>query len=147
VKSATEIADPELQAYPKQAAAFVGGFAWCRAVTQCQLAFAVAGILGVFRVDLEPGVGADPTVWVVVGDLPPAYLAFEPTDTWQDALDGYVSEMRVWVEAARTGGDVADLIPVNVPPTAEYAEQLVRRLDFIQRNLLDVEAESIEGDA
>ena len=147
MKSVAEIEHPEVQAYAAQAVAFLSGFRWCNDVTRCSLAFAVAGILGVFRVDIVPGGGADPTVWVVVGDVPPAYLAYEPDDSWQDALRGYVEEMRLWTEAARAGADVAELIPLNVSPTPEHAAMLASRLDFIERNLLEMPAESIEGDA
>ena len=147
MKSVAEIEHPEVKAYAQRATAFVRGFRWCRDVTACTLGFAVAGILGVFRIDLVPGEGADPTVWVVVGDLPPAYLYYEPSDSWQDALRDYVEEMRRWAQAAATGGEVSELIPVNVPPTPEYAAMLSSRLDFLERTLLDVPPESLEGDA
>lgn len=49
----------------------------------------------VFRVELMPLFGADPIVWFVVGDFPPAYIAFEQGDTWQDVCvapdDRYVT--------------------------------------------------------
>jgi hypothetical protein len=83
----------------------------------------------------------------VVGDLPPAYIAYEEGDTWQDALRGYVEEMGLWVSAVRDGRSVKELIPVNVHPTATYAEQLNTRLDFIRTEFLDANAESLEGDA
>ena len=115
-------------------------------MSACTLGFAVAGVLGVFLVDIVPGEGADPTVWVIVGDVPPAYVVHEPGDSWQDALRGYVGEMRAWRDAAAKGADVAELIPVNVPPTPQYVAMLSSRLDFLEHNLLDVPAESIEGD-
>jgi hypothetical protein len=146
VKPVTEIEHPEVRAYAQRAIAFISDFRWCRDVTACALGFAVAGILGVFRVDLVPDGGADPTVWVIVGDLPPAYIAYDAGDSWQDALRGYVAEMREWTVAAATGADVSGLIPVNVPPTPDYAAQLSGRLDFLERNLLDVGPESFEGD-
>ena len=146
MKSVAEIENPEVQALAQRAIAFLRDFRWCRDVTACTLGFAVAGVVGVFRVDLVPDAGADPTVWVIVGDLPPAYIAFEPDDSWQDALRGYVMEMRLWTEAAATGGDVSELIPVNVPPTPEYAAMLAGRLDFLERNLVEVDPESLEGD-
>jgi hypothetical protein len=146
VKTLAEIENPEVQDLAQRAIAFVRGFRWCLDVSACSLAFAVAGVLGIFRVELVPGEGADPTVWVIVGDLPPAYLWFDTDDTWQDALRGYVEEMRRWTEAAATGGDVSELIPVNVPPTPEYAAMLSGRLDFLERHLIDVDPGSLEGD-
>jgi len=85
-------------------------------------------------------------VWVVVGDLPPAYLAHEVDDSWQDALRGYVEEMSVWVEAARSGSSLDDVIPVNVPPTPEYADMLASRLDFIRTRFVEVDPDSVASD-
>jgi hypothetical protein len=99
-------------------------------------AFTAAGAIGVFQVDLEPLGNGDPIVWCVVGDLPPAYLPFSPADTWKDALASYVFEMRRWVVAAEVGEPVDLLIPVNAPPTPEFAGMLAARLDLIEQQLL-----------
>ena len=85
-------------------------------------------------------------VWVVVGDVPSAYLVHEPGDSWQDALREYVAEMNSWVTAVRTGTSLDDVIPVNAPPTMEYANMLASRLDFIQTRLVDVDPASVESD-
>lgn len=85
-------------------------------------------------------------VWIIVGDLPSAYIVHEPGDSWQDALLGYVAEMDRWVDAARTGAPVEDLIPVDAAPTPENANMLASRLDFIRTNLLDVDPDSVESD-
>jgi hypothetical protein len=81
--------------------------------------------------------GVDEWLWVVVGDLPPAYLVADGNPTWQEALAGYIDEMRRWVDAAMAGAPVDDLIPVNTPPTAEYAEMLGSRLRTLEETLLD----------
>jgi hypothetical protein len=52
--------------------------------------------------------------------------------------------MQEWVDAARAGGSVADLIPVNVPPTVENAERLGRRLQFIDEEILSQYADDLE---
>jgi hypothetical protein len=148
MKSVAEIEHPEVRALAERAEEYVARFAWCEAVTRCALGFAVAGVLGVFRIDLVPAdATVDPTVWVVVGDLPPAYIAFEEGDTWQDALRGYVDEMQAWVDAVRAGESIDDLIPVNAAPTSVYADLLDSRLGFLRQRLLDVAPEELEGDA
>jgi hypothetical protein len=129
-----------------RAVRFVQAFPWCIHVTRCMPAFAVAGVVGVFQIDLQPAVGADPTVWAVTGDVPPAYVAFEENDSWRDALEGYVYEMQAWVDAVAAGTSVDDLIPVNVLPTRDYAEMLNSRLGFIRRNLLEVDPASLSSD-
>jgi hypothetical protein len=86
------------------------------------------------------------SVWVVVGDLPSAYIVHEPGDLWQDALTGYVSEMERWVNAVRAGASLNNVIPVNVRPSREYADMLSSRLDYIRSRLLDVDPDSVESD-
>jgi hypothetical protein len=44
--------------------------------------------------------------------------------------------MREWTAAVKAGNPVDDLIPVNVPATAEWGHELERRLEFIERKLL-----------
>jgi hypothetical protein len=78
----------------------------------------------------------DEWIWVVVGDVPSAYIATQAADTPGAALDAYIGAMEEWVEAARSGSSVADLIPVGVPPTEQYAELLARRLEFLDREIL-----------
>ena len=147
MKPAGQILDPDVRVLASRATEFVAGFRWCQQVTGCALAFAIAGVLGIFRIDLRPTAEADPVVWVVVGDLPSAYLAYEEGDGWQDALGGYVEEMQACVDAARAGASIEDLIPVNAPPTPEYVQMLASRLEFLRRNLLEVDPDSVEGDA
>ncbi|WP_292509327.1 hypothetical protein [Mesorhizobium sp.] len=44
--------------------------------------------------------------------------------------------MEEWVEAARQGKSVGDLIPVNVPANPANAEMLDRRLKFLDEKVL-----------
>jgi hypothetical protein len=52
------------------------------------------------------------------------------------ALEGYICEMRGWVELARDGQMSRDVIPVNVPATPEWAKGLVGRLQFLESHVL-----------
>jgi hypothetical protein len=126
---------------------FLAGQRWCGSVRQVTPVFAIAGVLGVFRCSLLPShPDADVMVWVVVGDLPSAYLVHEPGDSWQDALRSYVEEMEMWVEAVRAGGALDEVIPVSAPATPEYADMLASRLGFIRDRLVDVDPDSVESD-
>lgn len=58
-------------------------------------------------------------IWVIVGDLPPAYITTENNANPACALDGYITEMKEWVEAVRMGKPTSERIPVNAPPTFE----------------------------
>jgi hypothetical protein len=80
--------------------------------------------------------GVDEWLWVVVGDLPSAYLVTDDNPTPASALEAYVAEMSAWVDAVENGRPVADLIPVNVPPTRENSQQLRNRLTFLSANVI-----------
>lgn len=126
---------------------FLAGQRWVSRVHGVTPVFAIAGVLGVFRCALIPSQpDADVMVWVVVGDLPPAYLVHEPGDSWQDALAAYVDEMERWVEAVREGRPLEGVIPVNVAPTREHADRLASRLAFIRTRLVDVDPRTVESE-
>jgi hypothetical protein len=52
----------------------------------------------------------------------------------------------LWVNAVCSGDSINDLIPVNVPPERNYADMLNSRLDFLRKNFIDVNINSIESD-
>ena len=56
--------------------------------------------------------------------------------TPKEALRTYIGEMRRWVAFAEYGGDPTNVIPVNVPPTPEWAETLLSRLDALERDII-----------
>jgi hypothetical protein len=121
------------------AANFIHSFAWSGTVLEMYEGFQEPEILGVFLIHLRPAApDVDEWLWVVVGDVPPAYLVADDNPTVAEAVDGYIREMQRWVEAAREGRPVDALIPVNVPPTQEFAEMLASRLKVMQGTVLDV---------
>jgi hypothetical protein len=112
-----------------EAQRFLSAFNWCVRIEESYFGFGYAGIVAVFLFKICPvRADVDDWLWVVVGDLPPAYLVTEGNLTPELALDGYISEMTRWVQAAKEERPVDDLIPVNVPPTQENAEALEGRL-------------------
>jgi len=116
---------------------FVCANEWCEHIDRRYLAYGVGGVVAVFLVQITPASeDADACLWVVVGDLPPAYIVVEDNPTAADALDAYCSEMEAWVEAVKNGERVDELIPVNVLPTREHAEQLGGRLGFLRSEIL-----------
>ena len=132
-----DIGDPEVKVLADEAVAFLQGQSWCEAVVSGKLAFAVPGVLGVFLLNLKPArAGVDDTLWVVTGDLPPAYLVCDDAPDWQQALTRYIEEMARWVSAVRTGKELDGVIPVNAPATPANADLLERRLKYIREELL-----------
>lgn len=101
------------------------------------MGIAIPGVVGVFLHEIRPKTAdADEWVWTVTGDLPPAYIATEDAPTAAAALEGYVGEMRRWVEAVNLGQSIDDLIPVNAPASPEYAAKLESRLAFLEEEVI-----------
>jgi len=120
-----------------EAQQFIEGFGWCRRVCETYIGIAIGAVVGVFLAHIdasEPEV--DEWIWVVVGDIPSAYITVEDAPTPAAALDGYVGAMQEWVRAVRAGAPVDELIPVDVPPSEEHADMLATRLEFIDREIL-----------
>ena len=144
----TKIQNSEVRELAEEATSFIASHEWCLKVTAVRLAWAVAGVLGVFQVDLKPArPDIDTTLWVVVGDIPPAYLVQDDAPTWREALRGYVGEMSRWVHAVKHGQPLDDVIPVAAEPSLEHAEMLAGRLAFIQTEFIDAAEGEVEGDA
>ncbi len=143
----TEIRNPGVRKLAREAVEFLESQVWCRGVISGELGFAVAGVIGVFKLRHQPSrPGVDEVLWVIVGDLPSAYLVLDNAPDWQGALACYVREMRAWVAAVQAEQPLTGIIPVGVEPTAEHAQMLATRLDFIERELVGVAASDLDGD-
>jgi len=122
----------------QEAQEFLSSFTWCQRVEESFFGFGYAAIVAVFLFRIVPArPGVDDWLWVVVGDLPSAYLVTEGNLTPDLAVDGYICEMSKWVEAAKEGRPVDHLIPVNVPATQENAEALEERLKALRHIISD----------
>lgn len=142
-----EIQKPEVKTLAEKAVSFVQRHSWCAEVVSGQVGFAIPDKLGVFLLELTPaGPEAERQLWVVVGDVPPAYLVCDEAPDWQQALKRYTEEMSRWVAAVREGGSLDDVIPVAASPTRENAELLQRRIEFIEQEILSRPAEEFECD-
>jgi hypothetical protein len=144
---AAEILDSEVAELAARAGSFLRTQSWCQSVVSTKLAWGVAGVLAVFLVRIQPrDPTIDETLWVVVGDIPSAYLVQDDNPTWREALTAYVREMNRWVGAVRMHRSLDDVIPVKVAPTRENADALAVRLAFIQSEILAVDAAEVQSD-
>ena len=147
-KSISKIQNSEVKQLASEAADFLLSHRWCDDIKEGYLSFAIAGVLGVFLFEIIPSEPeVDETLWVITGDLPPAYLVTDDAENWQEALVCYVYEMRLWVETVKNSESLDGVIPVDVAPTKEYAEMLESRLQFIEDNMINVPYDSIEKDS
>lgn len=136
----------ELQELVEEAKRFLQSHAWCRTIKQGYVSHYWPGIMALFYFEIEPtpDSSADEAVWVIVGDVPPAYMDIQTCRTPAEAIEGYVGALWEWVERVKQGDPIpGDVIPVyyrdserEVPPTLEFADLLAKRLTFIEERLL-----------
>jgi hypothetical protein len=98
----------------------------------------VGGIFAIFLFEVEDSAASENQLyWVITGDIPPAYLSLEEEiENPAEALVAYIEWMEAWVDAARNGESVDELMPVNVEPTPENAGRLETRLRYLKENFL-----------
>lgn len=136
----------EMETMRQEAKDFLEFYDWCGDILETYIGMLYLGVVGVFLFKIaSTRKDVDEWIWVIVGDLPPAYLTVDECPNPATALDGYVGAMLEWVEVARNGNSVADLIPVNVPATKENADILKTRLNFLDENILSEYKEDLKA--
>lgn len=121
----------------QEAQNYLQSFTWCKEILEAYFGGGYGGIVAVFLFRISPSSPeVDEWLWVVVGDLPPAYLVIDASKTPSQALKSYIREMSKWVEAAKRGSLSANVIPVNMPRTWENAEALEERLRILEKAIV-----------
>ena len=124
----------------EEASDYLTSFAWCEAITESYVGIAIGGVVAVFLFRIRPArTDVDEWLWVIVGDLPTAYITTVGIPDPPSALKAYITEMRRWVNAVTSGRPVSELIPVDVAPTPENAELLAKRLRFLEDRILPLQ--------
>jgi hypothetical protein len=125
-----------------EAREYLEDFDWCPKITGVYLAFGVGGIVAVFLVQFEEAIeGADDALWVIVGDLPSAYVDVQPDDDGMVALGRYCSMMEDWSFNVLKDLSLEECFPVAAEATHENAEMLRQRLAFIHTEILETPEE------
>lgn len=121
-----------------EAKSYICGFNWCRKLKKAYFGCGIGGIFSIFLMDIDNASSpSDNLLWVIVGDIPPAYLvADDGPQNPREVLAEYISLMREWVFAVENSKGIDDLIPVNVEPTLDNAMKLKGRLDYLQSEFL-----------
>ena len=123
------------QAHEK-ARSYLSGFKWCDEIRESYFGLGIGGVVAVFlfRIDAPPHV--DEWLWVIVGDLPSAYLVTEDNDDPVTALETYCCLMAEWVEAVRNQASLDEVYPAGVPTTEANALALASRIEFLRREII-----------
>lgn len=121
-----------------EARAYVEDHDWSPPVTSIHLAFGIGGVVAAFLVQFDEVIEDtdDDALWIVVGDLPSAYVVVEPGDDGEAALSRYCELMEDWAFNVLKGHSLDDSFPVAAEATQENAEMLGQRIAFIRTEIL-----------
>ncbi|MCW3116488.1 MAG: hypothetical protein JWM28_570, partial [Chitinophagaceae bacterium] len=101
------------------------------------LADGVGGIVAIFLVKFTHKIqDTDDRLWLVVGDIPSAYLVVESNDTPAKVLEEYCQLMEEWISAVEISGDLQGVYPVDAAPTIANAEQLKERVYLLRKEIV-----------
>jgi hypothetical protein len=127
----------KLREMEARARAFLSSFPWCESIKELYFGTGIGDVFAIFFAHIRPSrAKVDEYLWVIVGDIPSAYLVTDDCQTPKEALEGYIGEMRKWVALAAKGQSTKDVIPVNLPSTPEWAETLRSRLDTLELQII-----------
>jgi hypothetical protein len=127
----------QLHALAARANEYIQGQSWCTQIIATYFGAGVGSILGVFLFQFQPWVKqTDEFLWVVVGDLPSAYLVVDNAPEPVAALEQYCNVMDDWISAARAGQGVETVFPVDAHASEDNAMVLARRLLYIRSELV-----------
>ncbi len=122
---------------------YIRCFPWCKAIRQQYYGDGYGGIVAVFLFYIEPThAGVDEWLWVVFGDVPPAYLVTDASKTPSQALERYLEEISAWIDLAKQSLSSDQVIPVYVQPTPAHAADLENRMKFLREVILPAFRES-----
>lgn len=127
----------QLRQLAVEAKSYISSFSWTPAMSEMYLAYGIAGVVAIFLVEFQTKIqGNDDALWIVVGDLPSAYLVVEPHDDERQALERYCELMEQWVIAVRTGGDMSEVFPIPVQGNAAHADMLDKRIALLRHEII-----------
>ena len=86
-----------------------------------------------FKIQID---NTDDKLWVIVGDLPSAYLAVDEDDNPRVAAEKYCELMEGWCSAVEGNSEMSDVYPVDAKATLENVRILRLRIRFIVTALL-----------
>jgi len=135
--------DPEdtelLREMAAEARAYIEDYEWCPPIETFHLAFGIGGVVAAFLVQFEEAIldTDDDALWIIVGDLPNAYVVVEPGDDGEAALSRYCALMEDWTFNVLKGNSLDESFPVAAEATHENAEMLSQRIAFIRTEILE----------
>ncbi|MRG97254.1 hypothetical protein [Polyangium spumosum] len=126
----------ELQAMLRAARDYMARFPWCAAIEEEHFGLGIGRVVGVFLFRIRPVGAIDEWLWVIVGDVPMAYLVTDRASSPTQALEVYCELMDDWIRAVRGSGDLHEAFPVSAMPTPANADSLEKRVEFLRKKVI-----------
>ncbi|HEY0030786.1 MAG TPA: hypothetical protein VGC65_08515 [Bacteroidia bacterium] len=128
----------EIIALSKEAETYLSSFEWCNEIIDGWLVKDWGFMLCIFYFKIAPSEnsGADNSVWIIVGDIPPAYIDIKSGPNEYEALSSYIFLMEDWINHVNQNKSVKDCYPINVEPSKDYANMLSSRIKIIKEDFL-----------
>lgn len=122
----------------KDAKLYLRSYRWCPPIAQVLVGYAVPNVIAALLVRFSrPIQDKDEMLWVIVGDLPSAYLVIDQARDAAAAIRVYCDLMDEWIDSVKTGRVGDDCIyPVKAPRDSQHAEMLATRIRFIREKIL-----------
>lgn len=125
-----------LRAELDKARAYLHSQKWCRGIKEAFFGSGIAKVVCTFLFRIDPDPGVDEWLWVVVGDVPSAYMVPDDIVDGVDAIAAYCELMDEWVRAVRGQGSLKDVFPVRAPPTSANAAALESRIGRFRNDII-----------
>ena len=127
----------ELRSMLAKAREYISSFNWCPDIAETYLGIGIGGVVAVFLFQFTQKInGTDGTLWVVVGDVPSAYMVTDQAPDARAALGVYCDLMEAWAKAVIEGKPTSNAYPVEAEPTTENAASLLSRIEFLRGRIL-----------
>jgi hypothetical protein len=121
----------------KEAENYLKSHQWCPEIEKIYFGFGVGDVVAVFLFKFKEKIrGTDEFLWVVVGDLPPAYFVVDRAPNPKEALEAYCEMVEDWVNAVRNKTSLKDVYPVAASPTEEHAQMLSSRIKLLREDII-----------
>ena len=128
----------QLRQLAAEARAYMEEFEWCPPIESVHMALGASGVVGVFLFQFAEVIeDDDDALWVVVGDLPSAYVIVEPDDDGISALERYCEMMEDWAFNVLKDNSIEESFPVEAEATHENAEMLRQRIVFLRSEIIE----------
>lgn len=126
-----------LKSMAQAARIYVESFDWACPIKDIHLTFGIGEVIAVFIVKFtSPLASGDTSIWVIIGDIPSAYMVADDIQTPQMAMEVYCDLMEDWANAVLDGSSLADIFPVRAEHCKENARSLLTRVGFLRKEVI-----------